>query len=158
MANQMILTKVKSTAHYNDVVAPANVTNGNFVALGVKGSDGTYTVAAPAAISSKGINIVCEVPLSYEAENTENDFVISTGAVVRARQPELGDIEAYPVTNFTATVAAAAGKYVIPDAAALKAEIVGSLGGTESVVYIIEKVFTKVGVSMLQMRCIKAEA
>lgn len=156
MANLMILSKVKATAHYADCVAPAGVTNGNFVALGVQNADKTYACAAPAAITSNGVNIVCDIPISYEVEKLENDFTIATGAIIRTRTPEIGDVECYPVANFTATVAAAAGKFIIIDAAALKGEIVAALGGTESLAYIIDEVFTKAGVSMLKMRCIIA--
>jgi hypothetical protein len=155
MANLAILNKVKSTAHYVDVVAPAGLTNGNFVTLGTQASDKTYACAAPSAITDKGIAIICTVALPYGVEVVENDFTIATGAITRARIVELGDVESYPVANFTATVPAAVGAFVIPDNA-LKGEIVAALGGTESVAYIIDELFTKSGVSMLKMRCIVA--
>jgi len=156
MANLFILDRVPATAHYYDAVAPATVTNGNFVVLGAKGTDGTYTVAAPAAITDLGMAIVCNPNIPYSAETVENDTVIATSEVIRVRIPQIGDMESYPVANFTATATVTAGHYVIPDAAALKGECVASLGGTESVVYIIDSIYTKAGVSMAQLRCIKA--
>jgi hypothetical protein len=158
MANLFILNKVKATAHYVDFVAPASVTNGNLVVLGTQAANKTYACAAPAAITDAGIVIVCNPNIPYGAEVVENDTTIATGEIIRGRVVELGDVESYPVANFTATVAAAVGKYIIPDAAALKGEIVNAPGGTESLVYIIDELFTKAGVSMLKMRCIKAQA
>lgn len=156
MANLFILDRVSEGAHYYDAVAPATVTNGNFVVLGAEGTDGTYTVAAPAAITDLGMCIVCNPNIAYAAETVENDVTIATGEVIRVRVPQVGDKESYPVANFTATATVTAGHYVIPDAAALKGEAVSSLGGTESIVYIIDRIFTKAGVSMAQIRCIKA--
>ena len=156
MANQIVLDKVKATAHFFDAVAPAGLENGNMVTIGVRGTDATRTVAAPGAVTDLGMAIVCAVPLSYQAERTENDFVIGTGDVVRVRIPELGDVESYPVANFLATQAAAVGVFVVPDVGLLPMEMVAAAGGTESIVYIIDRLYTKAGVAMLQMRCIKS--
>lgn len=156
MANQMILSKVKATAHYFDAVAIAGLTNGAFVTRTTRGTDGTYTVIAPAAITDMQVGIVCTVPLSYQAERTENDFVITSGDIIRVRIPERGDVECYPAANYTATATATAGHYVIIDAATTKPEIVAALGGTESIVYEIKEAFTKAGVAMIKIECIKA--
>ena len=155
--NQMILSKVKNSAHYFDCVAIASLNNGHFVTLGARGTNGTYTVTAPAAITDLGVVIVCEVPLSYEAQLTENEFVIATGAVIRTRIPELGDVECYATANYTATATATAGHFVIIDAATSKPEIVAALGGTESIAYEIKEAFTKAGVAMIKIQCIKAQ-
>jgi hypothetical protein len=156
MANLTILNKIGATDPIVDVVAPAGVTNGNLVVLGTQNADKTYACAAPAAITDKSIAIVAAVPLSYEVEKTENDYTIATSEVVRAYIPVLGRVMSFPVANFTATATAEAGHYVIPDASALKAEIVAALGGTESVAWIIDEAFTKCGVAMIKIRCIKA--
>jgi len=158
MANLFILNKVKATAHYVDIVAPATVTNGNIVVLGTQVSaDKTYAVAANAAVTDTGMVIVCNPNLPYAAETVENDTVIATGEIVRARVVELGDVESYPVANITATVALAVGKFVVPKATALKMECVNAVAGTESLVYVLEELFTKAGVAMAKLRCIKAQ-
>lgn len=156
MANLIVLNKVGSDDPIFDIVAPAGVTNGNLVVLGTQNSNKTYQCAAPAAITDNGIVIVAAVPLSYEDEKTENEYSIATGEVVRAYAPVEGRVMSFPTANFTATATATAGHYVIPDAAALKAEIVDTLGGTESAVWVIDEAFTKAGVSMIKIRCIKA--
>ena len=156
MSNLIILNKVGSDDPIFDIVAPATVTNGNLVVLGTQNANKTYQCAAPAAITDNGIVIVAAVPLSYEAEKTEDEYTIATGEVVRAYAPVEGRVMSFPAANFTATATATAGHFVIPDAAALKAEIVASLGGTESCAWIIDEAYTKAGVSMIKIRCIKA--
>jgi hypothetical protein len=155
MANLTILNKIKATAHYVDVVAPASLTNGNIVVLGEQAADKTYACAANAAVTDKGMAIVCTVPLPYEVEKLENDYTIATGEIVRARIIELGDVESYPVANFTATVALAVGKVIVPKAGALKMECLAAPAGTEAVVYAIDEMFTKAGVPMVKIRCTK---
>lgn len=157
MANQIVLNKVGMGDAIFSIVAPAGLENGNMVALGTQtAATAVYASAAPAAISSLGMVIVAAVPLSYNAEDMENDYEIATGEVVRAYVPKVGHVMSFPVANFTETVTAAVGTYVIPDAAALPMEVVSSLGGTEAVVYIIDELVTLADVAMLKMRCIKA--
>lgn len=155
MANLFIEHKVKPSAHYVDVVAPAGVTNGNIVVLGTQATNKTYACAANGAVTDKGMAIVCNPNLPYGAEVVENDTTIATGEIVRARIVELGDVESYPVSVITATVALAVGKIVVPKATALKMECVNAAGGTESIVYVIDELFTKAGVPMVKIRAIK---
>lgn len=157
MANLVILDKVGATDAIYDIVAPAGLSNGNLVVLGAQASNGTYACAACNTIADKSMVLVASVPLSYQVEYTENDYTIETGGIERAYAPVVGRKYSFPVSNFTATVPAAVGKYVIPQANELKMEIVNDLGGTETVAFIIDKVFTKVGVSMMTIRCIKAD-
>jgi len=156
MANLTILNKVGKDAHIYDVVAPAGLENGNMLLLGTRNTDATYNVSAPTAITNNGLVIVACVNLPYEAEKEENDYVIATAEVTRAYVPEVGQVMSFPTANFTATVASAVGKFIIPDVGALKMEIVNALGGTESVAYVIDQVYTKAGVAMTKMRCVKA--
>lgn len=156
MANLFIEQKVKATAHYVDLIAPAGVTNGNIVVLGTQASDKTYACAANGAVTDTGMVIVCNPNLPYGAEVVENDTTIATGEIIRGRFVELGDVESYAVANITATVALAVGKIVVPKATALKLECVNAAAGTESLVYIIDQLFTKAGVPMVKLRCIKA--
>lgn len=156
MSNQIVLQKVSGEATIFDVVAPAGVKNGNFVSLGNRNSNGTYACAAPAAITDKEIVMVLSVPLSYAADKAQNDYVIATGEVVRAYVPYKGMVVSIPVANITATVAVAKDAFVIPDAAALKAEAVAALGGTESVAFVVDEVYTEFGVSMAKLRCVVA--
>lgn len=156
MANQIILNKIGATDPIFDVVAPASCANGYFVKLGTQDTDKTYACAAPAAVTDKGIVMVLAVPLSYQVERTENDFVIGTGDVVRAYAPVVGREVSIPVANVTATVALGVGKVVVPKAGAMKPECLAAPAGTEEVIYQIDELFTKAGVSMVKLRCIKA--
>lgn len=158
MANLFILNKVSANSHYYDCVAPASVTNGNIVVIGTQASNKTYACAANAAVTDTGMAIVCNPNIPYTAETVENDTTIATGEIIRTRIPALGDVESYPVANITATVALAVGKIVVPKAAQLKMECLNAAVGTESLVYVIDELFTKAGVSMVKIRCIKAQA
>jgi hypothetical protein len=156
MANLIVLNKVSATTPIFDVVAPASYANGYLAVLGARGSAGTYTVAAPAKITDLGMVMVLAVPLPYNAEEVENDYVIATGEVVRAYAPYVGFTVSIPAANITAGVALAAEKFVIPVAGAGKMTSADDLGGDESVAFVIDKLYTKSGVSMAQIRCIKA--
>lgn len=156
MANLIVLNKVSAAATYVDVAAPASYANGYLATLGTQNSAGYYACAAPTAITDLGVVMVLAVPLSYEAQYVENDYAISTGEIVRAIVPYTGFVVSVPVANITASVALAVGKYVIPVAGAGKMESADALGGTESVAFIIDGLYTKSGVSMAKIRCIKA--
>lgn len=156
MANLIVLNKVSATTPVFDVVAPASYANGYLAVLGARGTNGTYAVTAPAAITDLEMVMVLAVPLSYEADYVENDYVIATGEVVRAYAPYVGFSVSVPAANITASVALAAEKFVIPVAGSGKMESANALGGTESVAFVIDKLYTKSGVSMAQIRCIKA--
>jgi hypothetical protein len=156
MANLINMDKVSASATYFDIVAPASYANGYLATLGTINTDGTYDCAAPTAITDLGVVMVLAVPLSYEAQYVENDYTIATGEIVRAIVPYRGLVVGIPQANITAGVALAAGKYVIPVAGAGKMTSADALGGTESVAFIIDSLYTKSGVSMASLRCIKA--
>jgi len=156
MANLINLSKVKASTTIFDIVAPASYANGYLATLGTINTDGTYDCAAPVAVTDLGMVVVLAVPLSYEAEKVENDYVIATGEIVRAYVPYSGFVVDVPAANITAGVALAAGKYVIPVAGAGKMTSADALGGTEAVAFIIDSLYTKSGVSMASIRCIKA--
>ena len=132
MANQIVLNNIKATASIKNVVAPANTVNGGILVLGTQNADKTYAGAACGAVTDKSMVLVLEVPLSYEAEKIENDFVIATGATVRCYVPELGDVVSIPVANVTATVALAVGKIVTAKASTIKMECLDAFAGTEA--------------------------
>jgi len=157
MANLAIATNFPATTKYFSVTAPASTVNGHFLALTTKGTDGVYAAATPAAITSPSLVMAFAVCLPYAAETVENDYTIATGEVIRCFAPELGLEYAIPVANVTATTPVVAGAYVIPTATAHIGNCVASLGGTESVAFIITGTFTKAGVAMFNMRCIKAQ-
>jgi len=156
MSNQIILNKIGSSDAIFDVIAPASCANGYFVALGTQATDKTYACAAPADVTSKSIVMVLAVPLSYEIQYLENDFVIETGAIVRAYAPVVGRVVSIPVSNVTASVALAVGKVVVPVAGAMKGECLADPVGTEEIIYIIDELYTKASVPMVKLRCIKA--
>lgn len=156
MANLTIIKRAKEDSFLYDVVAPAGLVNGNVVALGTRQTNGTFTVAAPVAISSLGVVIVASVQTTYGVEEVENDYVIATGDVVRAYVPEIGQQMSFPVANFETSITPVQGKFVIMQAGDDELIVANALGGTESVAWIVDEVFTKNGVSMMTIRCIKA--
>lgn len=156
MANLIVLDKVSAAATIFDVVAPASYANGYLATLTTINTDGSYDCTAPAAITDLGMVIVLAVPLSYEAQYVENDYTIATGEIVRGYVPYRGFTVSIPAANITAGVALAAGKYVIPVDGAGKMTSADALGGTETVVFVIDSLYTKSGVSMAKIRCIKA--
>ncbi len=156
-SNLMELQKIKATQHVVDVVAVNGLYNGNVVVLGTRGSDGTYSVAAPTGVAVEGMVLVADIGLSYEAEKMMNDKVIATGEVVRAYVMELGNVISIPVANVTATSALAVGKVVVPKANALPMECLAALAGTEVLAFIIEALYSKAGVAMVKLRCIRTE-
>lgn len=157
MANLMVFTNVPNDAQYVNIVAPASTSNGYLYVLGAKGTDGTYAAATPAAITDLNVVMVAAVCLPYGVETLESDYTIATGEVVRALVPRIGYEVAIPVANVTATTTVAADAFVIIDAATGKPECVASLGGTESLAFKVTGTFTKAGVAMFNMRCIKAQ-
>ncbi len=157
MANQIVLNKVGKSDAIFSVIAPASLENGNMVVLGTQNSTSkAYASAAPGAITSLGMVIVASVPLSYDAADAENDYVIATGEIVRAYVPKKGHVMSFPSANFTESEAFAVGVFVIPNAAVTEMESAAALGGTEAVAYIIDEIPTKAGVEMLKIRCIVA--
>lgn len=160
MANQIILSKVGASDPIIDIVAPSGLKNGHLVVLGTQSSsEKTYASAACSAVTDKSMALVMALPLSYGVEKTENEFEISVGDVVRSYIPVLGRVYSFPVANVkgTPTVAVAVGKVLVPDAGQLAMDCKNSAGGTESVVFYVDEVFTKAGVSMVKARCIKSE-
>jgi hypothetical protein len=156
MANLINLDKVKSSVTIFDVLAPASYANGFLATVTTINTDGTYDSTAPAAITDLGMVVVLGVPMDYNAEHVENDYVIATGEIVRGYVPYSGMVFAVPAANITAGVVLAAGKYVIPVAGAGKMTSADALGGTEAVAFIITRLYTKSGVPMCELRCIKA--
>jgi hypothetical protein len=156
MANLINLYKVSAAATIFDVVAPASYANGYLATLTTINTDGSYDCVAPVAITDLGMVMVLAVPLSYEAQYVENDYTIATGEIVRGYVPYRGFTVDIPAANITAGVALAVGKYVIPVAGAGKMTSANDLGGDETVAFIIDALYTKSGVSMAKIRCIKA--
>lgn len=159
MANQIILNKIPADARIVTIQAPANTTNGSIVTVGSFDTDaadyGTYAAAAPSAVTDLGMAMVLTPTLSYEAQYDENDFEISTGDKVRAYFPVVGMKVTIPVANITATATVEADNYVVPTTT-VKPECKSSMGGTEAVAFLIDQVVTINGVSMAELRCIKA--
>ena len=87
MANQIVLNNIKATASIKNVVVPASTVNGGILVLGTQNVDKTYAGSACSAVTDMGMVIVLDVPISYEVEKIENDYVIGTGATVRAYVP-----------------------------------------------------------------------
>ena len=150
------MCKISKDATILTLVAPANTVNGSLLNVTTRQSNGTYSAAAPSAVTLTDLALVMAVPLSYEAEYTQNDFTIATGDLVRAYVPYKGMVVTIPQANITATVALAVGKVVVPDAGEVKMECLASAGGTETVVFEIEELPTIKGVASAKLRCVKA--
>lgn len=155
MANQINLDKVSATASIITVVAPEDTINGSILTVGDLKDNFTYEAAAPSGVDDDDMVMVLAVPLSYEAENVQDDFEIDTGDLVRAYYPYKGFTVSIPVANITATDAVEAGHFVVPTAT-VKPEALDAVVGTETVVFEIEEVYTLNGVSMARLKCIKA--
>lgn len=157
MGNLVIMDKVSAKAHYNDVISISGLENGHIVALGVRNADATYTVAAPTGTTVDGMVMILDVALPYEIEKQQNDYVFTVGESLRALVPSLGDVVSIPVANITATSTLAANKVVVPDANETKPECLATLEGSEVLAFTIQKLYTKNGVSLAQLRCIRAD-
>jgi hypothetical protein len=158
MSNLIVLNKIPATSHWVDIVAPASCANGYIVKLGTQNSTTKcYAAAAPAAVTDKGMAVVLSVPLSYEAQYTEDDYTIATGDILRAYKMQVGDVVSIPQANITATAALTVGYVVVPVAGAQKMACLTAVAGTEVLVFIIDELYTKAGVSMAKIRCILAQ-
>jgi len=155
MANQINLDKISGNASIVTVVAPADTTNGSIVTVGTMNSNFTYAAAAPSAVTDSDMVMVLAVPFSYEADYVQNDFVIDAGDLVRAYYPHKGMVVSIPVVNITATATVEAGRVVVPTTT-VKPEAKASAGGTETVVFEIERVYTLNSVNMAELKCVKA--
>jgi hypothetical protein len=157
MANNLnILHKVSGQASIFDIVAPASTEAGFHLVLGARNANGTYAAAANSAVTDLGMVVVLPVTLPYEVEKTENEYVIATGEVTRAYRPYVGMEISIPQANITATAALAVGKVVVPKAAVAKPECLAAPSGTEAVVWAIKELYTKAGIAMARLLCVKA--
>jgi len=156
MAGRIILNKVSATATNYAIKCASVLEQGNFGVMGRPDASGVRTVTAPGAITTANVVVHLSVPLVYDANKSENDFKLEIGEIGRAYVPYQGMGFCIPVANILATVAVAKDAHVIIDATSFVPECVASLGGTESIAFIVEDVFTDNGVSMAQLLCIKA--
>lgn len=156
MANQMELKRVKNDSFLYTVTAITGMKNGHIVKLGNMGANGVYACTAPAAITDLGIVIVADVPINYEASKVENDYEITTGEPARTFSIEREQKMSFPTDNFDTATAPIQGKFVVPVAGDKQMKVVNALGGTEAVAWIVDEVYTKAGVEMVTIRCIKA--
>lgn len=92
MANYVRLDKIKATAHIESIVATQDLQNGQFLSLGDLQADGEARKATPSADVSEGLVFHASVPLTYEDQTNELDFVLKAGKVGRAYVLETGDI------------------------------------------------------------------
>ena len=157
-SNLIVLDRIGADAQIVDVVCPANAYNGDIVVLGDRNTNGTYDVAAPTAVTDEGMAIILHEDMGYNAEYVNmDDVTFATGAIVRAYIPRLGDQISIPVGNITATVAVAVDNILVPDAGALPLESLAAFAGTEVLGFKVETLYTKAGISMARLRCVKTE-
>jgi hypothetical protein len=157
-SNLIILDRIGADAQIVDVVGVSGIYNGDIVTLGTRNANGTYTVAAPTAVTDTGMAIILHEDLGYNAEYVNmDDVTFAAGDILRAYIPRLGDQISIPVGNITATVAVAVGNILVPGAGALPLESLADFAGTEVLGFKVETLYTKAGVAMARLRCVKTE-
>lgn len=156
MANQIVLNKIKRDAVIVTVKAPAGTVNGSILALGAQDTEGLFAATAPSAVTLTDLAMVLAVPLSYEADKVQNNFVIGLGDLVRAYVPYKGMVVTIPVANITATNALGKNKFVVVKANQTKPECLDAVVGTETVVFKIDELVTVNGVASAMLRCVRA--
>lgn len=83
MAN-IVLRNISADARIYNVKCAAALQQGNVAKLGARDADGVYTVAATATVADLEAVLIASVPLNYEAEKVEGDFLLSAGGIGRA--------------------------------------------------------------------------
>jgi len=156
-SNLIVLDRIGADAKYVDVVCPSGAYNGDIVVLGDRNSNGTYDVAAPSAVTDRGMAMILHEDLGYNSEYVNmGDVTFSSGDIVRALILEKGDEISLPVGNITATVTVAVDNILVPDAGALPLESLADFAGTEVLGLKVESLYTKAGVSMARLRVVEA--
>lgn len=154
MSGKNILTNVHMGATYYAIDCASGLKQGYIGVLGQPDSNQVRPITAPAAITDLGLVVHVSVPLDYDADKTQADFVLEVGKVGRAIVPYVGMEIAIPDANING--ATVAGQFVIPAAAAFEMGAAVALGGTESLAFVVDKKFSDYGVEMSLLRCIKA--
>lgn len=90
---KVFLDKIKATAHIESVVAQEELTNGQFLKLGVLGSDGESRVATKATGAADAEVFLADAPLSYgDPHFNLADYKVEKGHTARAYHLEKGDV------------------------------------------------------------------
>jgi hypothetical protein len=157
-SNLIVLDRIGADAQYVDVICPSGAYNGDIVVLGDRNANGTYNSAAPSAVTDLGMAIIVHEDLGYNAEYVNmGDVTLTAGTVVRALIPRLGDQISVPVGNVTATQTVVKDRILVPDAGALPLESLADFAGTEVMGWKVEEIYSKIGVSLARLRCVKTE-
>ncbi|MED3440173.1 hypothetical protein P4393_11950 [Bacillus subtilis] len=86
------LDKISATVHIESIVANEDLENGQWLELGDLQPDGEARLATPSGDTSKELVFHSSVPLTYEDQTNELDFVLKAGKVGRGYVPEDGQI------------------------------------------------------------------
>ncbi|QRV11471.1 hypothetical protein JR311_19910 (plasmid) [Bacillus velezensis] len=86
------LDKISATAHIESIVSKEDLENGQWLELEDLQADGEARLATPSGNTSKELVFHSSVPLTYEDQTNELDFVLKAGKVGRAYVPEDGQI------------------------------------------------------------------
>jgi hypothetical protein len=157
-SNLIVLDRIGADAQYIDVVCPNGAYNGDIVVLGDRNANGTYNCAAPNAVTDLGMAIIVHEDLGYKVEDVNmNSITFTAGTIVRALIPKLGDQISIPVGNVTATASVIKDRILVPDAGALPLESLADFAGTEVQGWKVEGIYSKAGVSLARIRCVKTE-
>jgi len=154
MSGKNIMANVSMGATYYAIDCASVLEQGYIGVLGQPDDNGVRTVTAPAAITDLGLVMHVSVPLEVEASKDQNDFQLEIGEVGRAIVPYVGMEIAIPDANITGDTTE--GGYVIPAAAAFEMAAAATLGGTESIAFVVDDKITDYGVAMSVLRCVKA--
>jgi hypothetical protein len=155
--SNIILNKISANCPIYDVTSASELQQGYLAVLGTQdmtSNVGTYTVAAPAAITDRGMVIIADVPVDYDATKVQGDHTVAIGGIGRAYQIYNGMV--ITIEDAQITGATTKDQYVIPAAAAFKMAAAAALGGTEAVAFQVKEKTYINGVAASKLLCIKA--
>lgn len=90
---KVFLDKIKSTAHIESVVATDELTNGQFLTLGVLNADGESRVATKATKEEDAEVFLADAPISYGDPHFDlATYKVKPGNTARAYHLEKGDV------------------------------------------------------------------
>lgn len=91
--SKVFLDKISATAHIESVVATEDLSNGQFLTLGVLGPDGESRVATKATAADKADVFLADPPLSYDDPHFDlGSYKVKAGNTGRAYHMIKGDV------------------------------------------------------------------
>jgi hypothetical protein len=155
-SNLIILDRVGADSYYVDIICPAGAFNGDIVVLKDRNADGTYDAEANTAVTDHSMVMIAHEDLGYNVEDVNmNDITLEAGSVVRALVLRDQDQISIPVGNITATNSVIKDRILVPKAGELPLESLTAFAETEKKGFIVEGLYSKAGIPLARIRCIK---